>query len=1161
MKFCFAFLLAIFFTDGLFAQNNTLNFEEKTYKIYPYRMDGVKYYSLYEATNADIPYYPMELEDGKYAVMFTKKTDLLSPKNKKQLEWFESWPAAICNIKNGKKEGPVVFYSKYYKKEKHIVSGKGYYSAGKKDGRWVFYTISSFKGNYLDSTIIHFKGGLPEGEAVQGMQGNIYEAHGYYKNGVKSGLWNIPKKAAIYYENGLIHGAKTDSSFRSVTVTHYFKGNPFGNVEFYDLNGRKTAEIKVLDTNAASIPGLEDSAKFYVRYSELNDNTEMSSTNFTPAYLRALINNACIFKSNYNSDNWWQVASDIGPDWRKYLSHSKYIITMYKTDGSVLYEYPCIGAFIRVKPGNYLFEYKKGYYVYEDLNYPYLPEIKEKKKIKYVPNPIEYSVTFDSSGADRSYWKIKSTSWDRSYERSLLIRNYRWQYLDYHGLDREYNTERWTWSGRYVGQNILLEDSTVYRAIDAKYICSKEYNLISKNGWTKVEVNSGNHPDLVANRILKITGNPQLYSVDSGWVFQSYSSITNKKHRVEFITTDTIRPNKNFHFSLSNFNRIYPQFQYPGSTMPLIYLDGELYTGEVKILSEFNKDKDKDRIQLKYIIRDFWGFKDTSKVLSLKREIYGVDYIRYTANKGLVSGMFQSTENEMVKSQYYTQGIANGVYRHQNGQEILLSNQYKNGVPNGPQWMYSGQPSNEYDHKNTVISKNTNYQPSQHFFVDRGTLNGPAMQSSNSNIVTYLNFKNDSLNGLYLKYQNDLLLDSLSFVSNLPNGTYHSYYGNEELNSKLKPRVFATFDHGRISDSVIAFFKDDGISSIARLNRKIPIFSVSENWYGNTILRKVSTSDYYGEKDTFIPELMYRNYGKKQLNYTVSGSSFLTIIPGLNFDLESTRILEFEYDWDANYTYYYKGGIKSMEGEIRNQQRTGWWHFYTESGKKYKSILYNFKDSMQSIPENAKNGKGYCKGFDDFGRLSYEGFIMDTKFTATCATNATLTFEDLYYTGVYDSMGNNLLMQNKPVRISEKHITGAKNFDGWWYQGKRDSIWYFYSSNGLLNSAGKYQNGVKEGRWISGDLAGINALDNSCFAPGEEWRIMGLLKELDFTETYYDSGVVVFSNFTEVQTDGFTRNNYRFQKFKKVQKPSKVKRIFKKIFSKKRRYKHHYTDF
>jgi hypothetical protein len=203
----------------------------------------------------------------------------------------------------------------------------------------------------------------------------------------------------------------------------------------------------------------------------------------------------------------------------------------------------------------------------------------------------------------------------------------------------------------------------------------------------------------------------------------------------------------------------------------------------------------------------------------------------------------------------------------------------------------------------------------------------------------------------------------------------------------------------------------------------------------------------------------------------------------------------------------------------------------------------------------------------------YEGYVLDESFDYSCATQTDLTFEDIFYTAFFDSAGNQTLQQYSGP-VYDFHINRVKRFEGFVKNGMRDSIWYFYTNGATLKEAGKYRHGKKHGRWLNGDLEGINFLDNQCFDPSESYKMTRLTNELDFTEEVYDSGKLLRSDRHFIRLDGYAEHFQSFATYKgsgngipsekelrKLDRDQPTRKYRSRNQSRRKKYRHEFGEF
>lgn len=229
------------------------------------------------------------------------------------------------------------------------------------------------------------------------------------------------------------------------------------------------------------------------------------------------------------------------------------------------------------------------------------------------------------------------------------------------------------------------------------------------------------------------------------------------------------------------------------------------------------------------------------------------------------------------------------------------------------------------------------------------------------------------------------------------------------------------------------------------------------------------------------------------------------------------NLLEFNQNLTGNYKFFYKNGKISAEGAKRKNRAVGEWKYYSENGNLYKKIKHESGEFYSKETHDTVKYSGYCWGYAPNGNLIYEGYLVNSEPDVTCATDAPLAFEELFYKAIYDSLGKNILVTNGYAPVIEYNVSGNLHAKGWILNNKKDSLWRYYNLFGLLNEIGKYKNGLKEGRWLSGDLTGAHFIENACFEDLDGAKIASLKKQINITEYFYHENKQIESNFTTTE--------------------------------------------
>ena len=79
---------------------------------------------------------------------------------------------------------------------------------------------------------------------------------------------------------------------------------------------------------------------------------------------------------------------------------------------------------------------------------------------------------------------------------------------------------------------------------------------------------------------------------------------------------------------------------------------------------------------------------------------------------------------------------------------------------------------------------------------------------------------------------------------------------------------------------------------------------------------------------------------------------------------------------------------------------------------------------------------------------------------------------------------------------------------------KKQGVWVYYNNYGQAEAMGLYENGLKVGRWITGDLSGLHLSEKVCFMSNEEYFdwIAQYGGDLNFKEEFYNKGQLIQSN-------------------------------------------------
>lgn len=614
--------------------------------------------------------------------------------------------------------------------------------------------------------------------------------------------------------------------------------------------------------------------------------------------------------------------------------------------------------------------------------------------------------------------------------------------------------------------------------------------------------------------------------------------------------------------------------------LPAVYVNNKPFTGMVDINPNWEIEN------WKGIKRD----KETPEFTYTQFGFHGNDYMGiYSDFNHNYSDHFDSDKFPYTKMQIncdsgkilkFTKGII-ATFANQQLQylEIPLTNDgriintYRNGILNGNQYA-----------KNFKLYKTTrlmcgSYVPESIIDVSytnhaatipiiNNKIHGHIHATSETNTVR-IPFTNDTLQGYITIQKHDILIrnkgeintffydyfsDSLSFQDGLLHGKTVSY------NAIYEPTADFNYLHNNSEKSIQSilpkkaeFYFDKGVQvgtqkyyySSGVLSTTIEMTHADNNTKGEFVANQETvffnwtkgTTDLIHSKKATIPEF---NWGLK-IN---KNAQEFKINPLTDFYKYNSRE-------NGYHTVYYNNGMVQQKGKVKDNKRIGFWEYYTENGKLYKSINY-YDSALKTIYlDDTIIARGYVVNYDKYGNKINEGFITDQDFYGACVSMEEISIEEISYTKVYNNNQEYEMNKNSIVPIFEYQISGNKRFDGYIVGGKKDSVWKIYSANGSLKSIGKYKAGNKEGRWISGDLTGINLQDNVCFDPRDYLRIKENMTNIYISETLYKKGEIISKMETQLNTTGVSKESIDDTDLFFMQESSKLLR--KKIILKRKR--------
>lgn len=1148
------FLLLFITLSSVVAQAQEIfKYQGKSYLIYPYRME------YNNSEKVDVPFYPGELKDGEYVVLFAMPKSYSYPPNDKGTN---SHPACIFNIVDGKKEGKALFFANKLKKDNTpLVMLKGQYQNGMKQGNWYYYNYSIY-GIVRDSMVVPYDKNLKSGTQVS-WEHDGYTSTTEYKNGLRDGFQRVMGRC-YHYTRDTLNGWQYDTTYGRPFRVYMNQGKRGDTLYLLKENNSKSIRIVVLD-ESLSEKAIQDSGNYYV---EIMDES--------PKSLLYYINESDLKQGfGYYSSNQQGIYGKIETfDTFNNLLETQYFINNALRVNALKKKIE-FSEIRSTKPKTKKYETvsmgrRKLYRIKEDCQY-------ENKRISQHPilGDIYQEEWKEENGA-----MLLQQYFVKNYSKVLIFKR---KLGSFDSDNREIKEINSTWADSieeythwyYLLGNEALPDYFLrYKVLSKRNYRSlrNEYYTISYPGKSYFNVVSTTKSDDSILNLLNGRGGISRYN-DSMLIIQNLE-FKGGENSFAAVWSDTVRfyplsRNESsmksyldyleFHSEINGISSYFGTANLP-QRMPKFYInyipfDGNLYIyhGDADKMSK----KPNELVTWKY-------FQTKSAFVYLEDNSYGrggweeggyynsyylTDLLNINVNEGLADGKveleldaykFKRKNLRRIKRKYYSdfdnvtafynQGLVNGEVSILRNQKRLKLN-YKEGKQFGLQF------ENSIANRDYVYNHEEIYSSSV-YLNSNGELDGMSNIAMADDIYVNLGLQNGKPNGPYLVYYNNQLVDSGTFSDGIMLGTYKSWYFDRDLNTTIVT-FEGTLENNCLKDTVKTYFEDGRPSCILALKDSVEAIQVlignkSISLYG--IVN--SNSVYYSSNSTYIRQIRdsSRMDDEEYANNSIYFDKRLEIecsTDGIG-GKQDERLIDFSPDWDGHYTYLYKSGLKSQEGTVVNGLRSGIWKFYNEAGFVFKEIDYKSDSTMNPYDNSKKiHYKGICKGYNNFGKPIYEGFILDENFSYACATQGAISIQEVFYTHIFDSMGKDILKSNIHIPVVDYQISGAKLFDGFWYNGQRDSLWKFYNAGGNPESIGMYSMGKRDGRWIKGDLSGVNFIDNACFKVEDSYVIDQLRKELEFTELLYDMGTVLESHVTEVQTDGFTQS-YGWSGFSEV---------------------------
>lgn len=1154
MKSLFRFFgfTPVFFSTVVNAQNKTVVFEGKNLWVYPYRFEIKDHFNNFDLTYARdeeedfaIPPYPGTLKDGEYLAWYQySRID--------SAEGIRPRIAACFSVKSGKPEGRCRFfhYLRSKKADSAFLEMSGNYKEGEKEGLWQG-TIYSNAGFEVGHVSMNYKRGLLEGLfKASFMNGEVLQ--GSYNNNQKNGGWTQSGKR-YYFEKGKRKGGQSDTV--GVFVIKYE----------LEMGVEKPAEIKIynrfngnLEYRISEISSILNYQN-YIKAFEVLDPFLMSALKvFEYDFLNRNEYRIQIFNEGQSILN---VAVNETFDKPEKLSYTKNID--YQNDKgekkhtqfTLLYK-PLPGF------GNYCKSTTADGVLLEEIYFTDHAEKKNLKKIKMESAAFEYyhqkhkSIFGDGKDHEESYF----------YRPFTEVYNSARQYIKYYAdYEPRYFISK---QGGFISGSVL--DSTVFvDTFPFLYRLTKNYVDKGGNFLQVIEMF-----DRKGNKILK-DGTEYLRKGKELKIRKGLYNVSDPRiETVKYCNTiigkyetdeESLRSRGYFYYSeYENYVRKetnnywgFPETEIYNNEILLV--DGKPYTGEVWFMdttiiygdSDKNKQHDlpmekivaeKSRLLVKYYnVRSKDQLLYSREIIDIPKKILKITY-----KEGKREGNFFFLREQgkdtfwMLKHGNYKNGSLIGLALNPSGEwyqnydkdsvfcmsllNFEVSADSDTSKQEGVQYVVKRKISQ----RDIILSEEEQQKPylveirakenysellktkTRAHEIKKGEIKGPSLIETNYYwLRTNISEEGfgDTIDLLYstMDLKTRIVMDKMGNGKILNYAVGKKQYYLEQL-YKIR--------NGRVVDTSYHFYENGAIASYSTGWEKNNV-KIEKEREGNTLkLLIVSPRLSYDEKTVLLfsnenkgryPELRYSEYNMSNLKNMI----------------DKTPLKEMHFN---------KSGQKVAEGKNSGFGETGIWHYYYPDGKAYMTIL-----SFTASGFFPKSDRVYC--YLPNGSLYYSASVEKEESDMDCESLITIPAivpKDIYF----DVQPQKYLIKNDTWVYLKQYRQNTNLYAEGWYNlsGQyKDSVWKFYSKSGVLNEIGKYQKNIKEGRWLSGNLTGINYLDNACFDPSDSVMIKRQMNNLQFTISVYKEGQLLKESISRVDKNeytegpGYLQYNYWFE--------------------------------
>lgn len=1115
-------LFCVFIGFSAYSQKSAM-FKGKLYRVYPQTIDhrgSNVYFNLSQLrfNNLNLPPVIGRVEDGEYLIYNTNFVLKNKRKIAKEIVYDTVYQVyATFTIKDNKKEGKATIYTMYTQNVKCVIP----YKNDLIDGHFTLYQNikSSYKHNWddddyssdgdysydYDHYIFKKNRVVSDGSKFElnyenGILNGTVKAYQFVKKDtllvdeffVYQGLKNGPYKHFVYWKEkkkikqfSLFEGNYVNDEKEGKWTTKYNRENYFG-VSFYtkDLECAKEVYINGVIVNKF-IYGRDSVIKHFPDYKTIAifPDVDIERYNYSSSAPIALIRYD--FKNGVLIDKTIRIDAWVKPGF-------------YKRDGSIR-DTIINGKFFRTKnegydrivEAQYLLDTCNGLSsAYQNSNGYCATLLVQKTFNRKGEITDEYKTPryFELNPSEKNTYVYSKTF---ESHKALITKQY------YEPLDYGYNDVKWI-KGRGL-------NSSIYYKVSG----NKENGSIIKLIKIPMKYDTLSLVDTIMKK------GKYLYKQDEHFKagFEAYLS-----------ENENVDDNDLNDFILL-FLKVLPQQH------KTILLGKEQYTGDLKVEIDYKRNPKKLRAQL-FEIEEFFGLQKRLEIVIkleldksvIKRNKHKSIRPSSEINYSLVDGAFNGSVRFIdifdywsVSSSYYDNKLNDDLEMRvftlsKRGNAKMKEKHFNSINPSMMTYSY-GSKEGQWCVESINYAKSKNQYNFHH-----NKLNGMQYKYSESNSFQFMSYvypmENDTVNGDFWRLlKNGYPIYHGHFNKGIPHGELVKYFNNNEryLDTAKYFKEKYTFDHGYLSGRYSNYRDTDNLRYTVDFDKSDsmyftafgPIYKLSEFRSKKRLAYDASYSSHYSEY--YYDDFEQKDYRKGKVeenpNSVVNGYDFIN------------QLFESPYLKRGLYTYYYKSGFVFKQGYKINNELSGRWTFFREGKNRvYKTI--DFKDSFLFIEgDDSVYSKGLVKAFYDDGKPMFIGYATDNNTKYTCESETDIPTEEDYYLAFYDTLGVNILKDGNGF-VTELQASGHKLKEGQIANNKKQGIWIYYNNYGQAEGIGMYENGLKVGRWLYGDLSGLNLSDKVCFMNNDEYLdwINTYGGNLDLTESFYTKGKLLNSN-------------------------------------------------